>query len=223
MEDTQTTVLWKQIPNTQHFISSEGLVKNSNGLILTTQINDSGYEVIAITLNGVSANFKIHRLVAKAFIPNPDSKATVNHIDTNKLNNRVNNLEWATHSENLIHAFDNGLKAKGEGRTQAVLTDKEVVEIKHLLAAKKTDTVIAGKFKVNSGTISKIRQLRTWTHVRPDIIFPYNSPRKLTADDIPNIRRLATEGLTHCEIGRRFNVTGGTINGIVSGRIWKNY
>jgi hypothetical protein len=53
-------------------------------------------------------NFQVHRLVAAAFIPNPDGKETVNHIDGNKQNNCLENLEWNTRSENMIHAYKNG-------------------------------------------------------------------------------------------------------------------
>lgn len=61
--------------------------------------------------NGKSKDFLAHRLVALAFIPNPENKKTVNHIDGNPKNNKVDNLEWATHYENNNHAFDNRLIA----------------------------------------------------------------------------------------------------------------
>jgi hypothetical protein len=59
---------------------------------------------------------KVHRLVAQAFIPNPDNKPTVNHIDGNRSNNCVENLEWATYSENKQHAYDTGLTKGYTGR-----------------------------------------------------------------------------------------------------------
>jgi hypothetical protein len=68
------------------------------------------YMSIRLTnLEGVSQIFKVHRLVAKAFLPNPEGKPQVNHIDGNPSNNNVSNLEWCTNSENQIHAYETGL------------------------------------------------------------------------------------------------------------------
>lgn len=68
-----------------------------------------GYLTVQLFKNKKGKTFKIHRLVAEAFIPNPENKKCVNHIDGNKLNNAVENLEWATYSENLKHAWVHGL------------------------------------------------------------------------------------------------------------------
>lgn len=76
---------------------------------MKTYVNNSGYECIKINRKGNKKHFLIHRLVAEAFIENPFCKTEVNHIDGNKLNNNVCNLEWNTYSENLKHAFATGL------------------------------------------------------------------------------------------------------------------
>lgn len=69
-----------------------------------------GYMYVSLCKNNKSKYYKVHRLVAKAFIPNPENKRTVNHKNGIKNDNRVENLEWATHSENAIHAFKTKLR-----------------------------------------------------------------------------------------------------------------
>ena len=94
---------WKISPDDPHYaVSDLGRIKLvSNDKIITQHINQSGY----CTYRGTLA----HRSIAKSFIPNPGNKETVNHIDGNKRNNRVTNLEWNTRKENTNHAVDNGL------------------------------------------------------------------------------------------------------------------
>lgn len=77
--------------------------------ILQNHINEYGYVYVRLYENAKGRNIKLHRIVAEAFIPNPTNKRCVNHIDGNKQNNTVENLEWVTHSENMQHASDNKL------------------------------------------------------------------------------------------------------------------
>lgn len=79
------------------------------GKTLTKTINNHGYFYISLCINSKPKKKFIHRLVAEAFIPNPENKGNVNHKDGNPLNNNVNNLEWATYKENSRHAFRTGL------------------------------------------------------------------------------------------------------------------
>lgn len=105
--------IWKDVLNYENTyeISSLGRVRNKKReLILNPPITPKGYIRISLFKDGKSKNHMVHRLVAEAFIENPKNKPTVNHIDGNKTNNKISNLEWATHSENLIHAYDNELK-----------------------------------------------------------------------------------------------------------------
>lgn len=69
----------------------------------------NGYVYIFLMKDNKSKNFRLHRLVAEAFIPNPENKLQVNHKDGNKLNNNINNLEWCNQSENEKHAYNKGL------------------------------------------------------------------------------------------------------------------
>jgi len=78
----------------------------------------NGYYYVCLSKNGKVRKFKVNRLVAQAFIPNPDNKPFVNHIDGDKLNNNVNNLEWCTQSENMLHAYKYGLRKSHSQRNR---------------------------------------------------------------------------------------------------------
>ena len=77
--------------------------------ILAKCVDNQGYIIVALSLNKKIKYYKVHRLVAKHFVPNTDNKDTVNHIDCDKTNNVYTNLEWCTASENVIHAYENNL------------------------------------------------------------------------------------------------------------------
>ena len=102
MEDNQVLNIekWKQIPNLPYEISSLGKIRNLQGKVLKTYIQNSGYEQIKINYQGLHIHKSIHRLVAEAFIPNPNNLPIVNHKDENPANNIVSNLEWCTVSYN---------------------------------------------------------------------------------------------------------------------------
>ncbi len=99
-----------------YYATKEGNILSSRKFNVPTVMkahkDGSGY--LRVKLLGETR--KVHRLVASAFIPNPENKPTVNHINGNKTDNRVDNLEWATHSENKQHAFDAGLTIGHTGR-----------------------------------------------------------------------------------------------------------
>ena len=103
--------LYKEIEgyNGYYLISPSGVISNRQQILKTFIIN-SGYRAIKLTASGKKTHRLIHRLVAEAFLLNPGNKREVNHIDGNKLNNNVCNLEWVTSSENKQHAIRTGLK-----------------------------------------------------------------------------------------------------------------
>lgn len=114
--------IWKELDDLPNYeISNMGRLRNKNTLrILKTRVSKLGYEHITITYGGEKYFRAIHRLVAKAFLINPDNKPEVNHIDENKLNNHVSNLEWMTKSENINHGTRNERVAKSVSKTLSI-------------------------------------------------------------------------------------------------------
>ena len=93
-------------------VSNTGKIKSfqwGKTRILHQNINQRGYHHVILSKNKVKKDLRVHRLVASAFIPNPLNKPEINHIDGNKGNNNVNNLEWATRKENIDHSIKTGL------------------------------------------------------------------------------------------------------------------
>lgn len=105
---------WKPIQCTKGYIevSNEGRARSTlrgGWRLLKTQADSKGYQRFTVTIDGESRTYKLHREVAKAFIPNPNNLPQVNHKDGNKNNNCVDNLEWITNRDNAHHSIANGL------------------------------------------------------------------------------------------------------------------
>lgn len=115
-----TNEVWKPIEGTEglYEVSNTGKIRSNNYLghgkqrELRHAKDQKGYLRVGLFMGDVKMTVKVHREVAKAFIPNPENKPQVNHKDGDKENNRVENLEWATESENVVHAYKTGLKEK---------------------------------------------------------------------------------------------------------------
>jgi hypothetical protein len=105
---------WRPITGTKGFIevSNMGRVRSllrGAPRVLKTQTDNNGYHRIRVTIEREKMTYKVHREVAKAFLPNPESLPQVNHKDGNKDNNSVENLEWITNRDNAHHAIEHGL------------------------------------------------------------------------------------------------------------------
>ena len=143
---------WKEFHNTGRWlwsVSDHGRIKKKCVTTRTDSKNFGVEKIIFTTPTGgyagsgrypaIPSNFGgkyVHRIVANAFIPNPENKRTVNHIDCDKSNNHVSNLEWATYSENAIHAHANGLFPKKNlppeelARRKAIQYERRIKELR---------------------------------------------------------------------------------------------
>lgn len=135
--------------------------------------NGSCKKRLTLHKNGKERKQLVHRLVAITFIPNPDKKPQVNHIDGNQLNNHKRNLEWATSAENNQHAYNTGLKIarKGAKNCLAKLTEAEILFIReNYLASDKTfgARALSRRFRVSHSVIVNARGVgkrKTYTDV----------------------------------------------------------
>lgn len=167
---------WKIYPdfaNGKYRVSSEGRIKviykNGSTKILKANVTPFGYLRIQLcyavgprTL--LHKNIFVHRLVAACFIPNPDGKKHVNHKNSNRIDCRVENLEWASRSENMKHAFSEGFKTHvGENNTRAKLTNEQVTEIFNMEG---TLSEIAKKYNLGTSAVHRIKKGVSWSHIK---------------------------------------------------------
>lgn len=168
--------LWKEVvgSNGRYLVSSEGRVMNAKTKrILRTSKDQRGYEKVAMFKMDRNRRFKVHRVVAMAFIPNPEGKKQVNHIDGNKQNNRADNLEWVSNEENMHHARKTGLfeghEEFCESRKKPVIATNiltgEVKEFESLLSSMRyfdschIPDVIKGKRKQAKGWTFRYKEV----------------------------------------------------------------
>lgn len=98
---------WTKIKNYSNYsCNRNGQIRNDFiNRFFRSSVDPEGYLIVTLRENGIRKNFKVHRIIAETFIPNPDNKPTVNHINKNKDDNRVENLEWSTYSEQMSHQY----------------------------------------------------------------------------------------------------------------------
>lgn len=124
-EEELNNEIWKDIPEYEglYQVSNLGRVKNNKGLILKPRLYKDGYFDIKLSKNGKNKTKRINRLVALAFIPNHNNYPMVNHKDEDRLNNRVNNLEWCTNKYNINY----GNRSERASKTLSSVMSKPII------------------------------------------------------------------------------------------------
>lgn len=153
----------KSLP--RKIVTSHGVIRRVFGCILRPYKSRNGYLTVKIgTSQRDKKHYFIHKMIAKAFIPNPNNKKHINHIDGNKLNNKISNLEWCTLKENIQHAFRTGLtvSAKGEAAGRAKLSNKQVLEI---LNSNLTSRQLGKIYSVSKTSVWAIKTGLSWNHI----------------------------------------------------------
>lgn len=202
---------------TRYLIDTNGNVYNliSNKIKYQTK-NNCGYLMVNITVNSKEYNASVHRLVAETFIPQPEGKNVVNHIDGNKMNNNVHNLEWVTYKENTKHAIETGLfnpkdksvKARGIDAGRTIHTEEEIHKVCSLLEAGYGPTEISRMVpSVNIKSIDSIRRKHNWVHISSQ--YNIDDPKHhipLSAEEHTAASYLLDKGLKPREILKILNI-----------------
>lgn len=190
--------------------------------ILSPDIDKDGYCVASLRKDSINKRFKIHRLVAMTFIPNPENKPTVNHKNGIKDDNCITNLEWMNHKEQRKHAEETGLfkVVRGTQCRTSKLNEEKVREIKRLLfESDLTQKQIADKFEVSPGRITEIKNGKSWKHVQVDYDYTKrnenkglsresNPSTKLPTEQVQEINKILEEKtLSQREIAKLYNVS----------------
>lgn len=140
-------------------VSNYGMVKNVvTDKILSQETHDQGYRTVRLYKEGKVNKKYVHRLVAQAFLSNPNNRSEVNHIDNNRTNNHYTNLEWTTRKENVQHAIDNGSK-------QGLRSDDVVKIYIDIHYNDLSISEVADKYKVSKKIISSIKNKRSYKDI----------------------------------------------------------
>lgn len=159
---------WREIPGTDYSVSSEGRVishKFGRDRVMKPHKNADGYRQVALSMQDGRKDAMVHRLVAEAFIGIPPTPAhQINHKDGQKQNNRVANLEWVTHKENMQHSFRvlGNKTGRGERHASAKLTEDQVRDIRSRPVVHGSQIRLAREFGVSKSNIWAIRSGETW-------------------------------------------------------------
>lgn len=151
------------IPRT--VVSCTGKVYNRKGKVMSQHFNEDGYKVVDVTKDGRSRTLGVHRAMALAFIPNPDNKPMVNHINAKRDDNRLANLEWCTNAENIKHSFNLGISSnKGDKHPRRVLTMEMVRGIRAELESGKSPAEVANLFDIKRRNVYAVRDRQNWDY-----------------------------------------------------------
>lgn len=164
-----------------------------------------------LRLNRISHRASIHIEVAKAFVPNPENKPYVNHLDGYKDNPRWDNLEWSTIQENNNHARETGLNnSKGEGSSNSKLTNEDVI---YIVSSSLSNKELAEMFCIKASTISGIRRGKAWVHL--------TGVKKIRKKLAPEVAlAIFNSNLPYPQISEKYKTTIGNVNAIKAGVSW---
>ncbi len=246
--------IWLPIKNYENCyeVSNYGRIKSLDriswqgvhfkGKILKGTITFDGYKTVNLTKNGQGKRLSVHRLVAQTFIPNPNNLRDVNHKNFDRIDNRVENLQWMSSEENIKYSIKNGRCSHltgGNMHSRSKLTKEQVDKIRkeYLENELLTHLKLSKKYNLSKSAISALIQNRSWfdedyekhvisdkykkRNIKSDII-KGRKRSKLTKSKVKTIRKMHRNGFSNIDISRIFTeIAYTTVCAIVSQRTWK--
>ena len=193
-------------PEYEIIVSEDGTIASlKTGKVFKQSDNEFGYMNVSVPSGekGKTVKRKVHRLVAQTYIPNPENKREVNHIDGDKTNNHVSNLEWVTSKENKTHAWKSGLYTSiGEKHHDAIFTEEFIREICKMMQDGWRNKDIAEETGLHKDFISDLRTGRIWKSVSCEYNISFLRKERLSKEKVIMVAELLEKGLdqkTICE------------------------
>jgi hypothetical protein len=237
----QQLVQWQAIPGWEGFyeVSDHGEVRSlkrlsrcnsvhtgmrvMGGKILVAAKDGHGYDHVHLSALGVIKSYKVASLVLLAFSGPPAGGELGRHLNGNRSDNRLVNLIWGSHAENMADRDRHGTTAKGESRGMSKISAEEAL---YIYNSDENGTVLAERFGIAKSKISDIRRGRTWKHVTGGVARPCRSPSgqrrcdKMSPEKVAEVRALRTSGKSLRNIADHFGIAVSTVCGICRGHRW---
>lgn len=179
---------------TYSLIDSDGVSRTYKGHELNQSINSSNYKKVILRKEGKGYNKYVHRLIAQAFIPNPKNLQEVNHIDGNKYNNNIDNLEWVSKSENAIHAYNNELRnismynRRVVSKHMSLFSIVDIITIQRLYELGLQKKEIAKIFNTYDSNICDLLNDKQRLTQDIELNYSYEDCLKIVVDELNNLR-----------------------------------
>lgn len=220
--------MFKIVPDYEFaMVNEQGVVKSAHtGNILKPHEDKDGYRVYSVWCPIAKSCKRLsqHRAIAKTFIPNPENKPEVNHIDSNRKNNEILNLEWCTAKENHTHGLLYGEMLTGrlgEDNTNSKLKETQVHEICQLLEAGLPTVEIQNITGVGVSSIFDIKSRAKWIEISDNYKLPLVS-KNLSEDRVHNICKDIIAKLNDKDINSKYSLGRGTLRNIKTKKTFKH-
>lgn len=208
----------------RYAVTPDGRVYTLNDCKFMKLANDNGYLRVNLCKDGKKYRWAVHRLVALAYIPNPESKRTVNHIDGNKTNNHVSNLEWATYKEQTAHAIATGLKVIPEITETRQVSDEDVHRICKYLVDGFRPIEIARLLNLPRHTIKNVRSGQQYKDIIKFYDFEKISKKynRISVTKVTRICELLAIGVEDSEIVISLGITKNILDDIKNRKTYQS-